>query len=260
MKKKKCKFNKKAYRFCCVLITVSALILFTSCGKEKRDSGSDKKSVESTSSSSGSENHLNDTIGGVSPFLSVLNGKELSDEKTENSSIEIVEGILRGDKGYRKQHKELKNRILEYVKDYSVSRFKKNKKVYLSLQPIYFWDAMKKKVVFKNPKVLFFTKDMEAAGECSLWSDDGRHFESSDIGPLNESVRCALKYKPKVRLIFVANGGKELVIREDNTVLDVISGGMDGDIELQGQYFQKVDKNEVSFSLKTIFESTKLLK
>ncbi len=240
------RIDKKIRIFCLALLALFLLFTHTACGKEGRNAGSDEKDVESMAP----ENLL----GGEMTFQSVLNGEALKVEKAENPCMNILEGILRGDKNYRKEHKEMEKSILEYVKD-STSGFLKNEKVYLSLHPVFSWDAMENTVIFSNPSALFFTKNMDAAGVCSFYSDDEKHFEIITIGSLDEPVRRVLQENPAERLLFIGNGNKEIVLKEDNTVL-----GGDLDIQVKGEYFQRVDIRELSFSYETISADTKLLK
>ena len=143
------RIDKKIRIFCLALLALFLLFTHTACGKEGRNAGSDDKDVESMAP----ENLL----GGEMTFQSVLNGEALKVEKAENPCMNILEGILRGDKNYRKEHKEMEKSILEYVKD-STSGFLKNEKVYLSLHPVFSWDAMENTVIFSNPSALFLPR------------------------------------------------------------------------------------------------------
>lgn len=243
--------DKKMHIVCLVLLSLFLLATHTACGTKSQNASSDGKDVESTAS----DNHLNDTIGGEQVFQSVLDGETLKAEKIENPCTEILEGILRGDESYQNEHKELQKKILEYVQDSELG-FPENEEVYLSLHPVFSWDAIEETVIFGNPSALFFTQDMEAAGICSFYSDDEENFEIITIGSLDESVRRTLQEEPAERLLFVGNGDKELVLKEDNTIL---SGDSSGDVQVKGEYFQKADISELSFSYETLSADTMLI-
>ncbi len=208
-----------------------------------------------------SKNSLGETIGGET-YRSILDGGALKEDSIDNPYRKTVEKILRGDKAYQKEHREMKEKILEYVKD-SSSGFPENKEVYLSLSPIFKWDAMEEWVSHFSPCAFFFTKDMEAVGVCSFDSGNGTDFKVAGIDSLDESVRRAMQENSAVRLLFVDNGSVELVLKEDNTILYREPSEEAGVVTVEGEYFQKVEQMDaegISFSGKMISADTILLK
>lgn len=245
------KKSRKTNIFGLLLVSLFILATLTACGAKSQDSGSDGEDAGGKVS----ENHLNDRIGGESPFQSVLNAKKLKVEKQDNPCREILVGILRGEKAYQKEHKELLKKISEYINDPELD-FPKNKKIYLSLQPVFSWDAMEETVIFSNPCAFFFTEDMKAVGKCSFYSDDREHFEVITLSRMDETMQRTLQEDHALRLLCVGNGEKELVLKEDNTIL---CGDPFGEIQIKGKYFQKVDDMELSFSYETLFSADKKL-
>lgn len=214
-------------------ILIFAVIAVTACGK----SGKVKVSKNT------SENNLNAIIGGGGRNEIVLDADEIVVKKAEVKYTDAVQNLIEGKNGYKKENKQL---ILE------IKAVMAGNKAYISMQPLFQWDAEKGEVGTEFPSLIVFSENYDKAWRIGLMWEKGKYVYH-DTGELESKIYSALMSE-KQEYIYLGAYEQEELLSEQNELIE-ITGMNSNTVTVKGDYFKAVKESGIVFSMKKLKEN-----
>lgn len=163
--------------------------------------------------------------------------------------------MIKGEKGYQKEHKSLMQAAQSVVTDQYLELYGEEQ-VYVSTLPVFYWDCRQNEVLYHNAMLLFLSEDLKKMGICEI-SDEGADAYSAksthDVGSVMEET---LRKRPKQKFIALSNGRNEMLITEKN---ELLCDYRSPDISVKGQYYDALEESGISVSWEMLTDRKNLV-
>lgn len=190
-----------------------------------------------------SDNNLNATIGGGGDHNIVLDADGIKSEKVATDYTYAIQNLVEGKKGYEKEHDELIQEVKNVID---------GNKAYISLQPLFQWDANENVVITLSPALVVFSENYDKAWRIGLMWENGKYVYHGSR-ELETNIYDALKDEKK-EYIYLGAYEQEELISEQNKLIQ-IAGMNSNTVTVKGDYFKRIADSDIAISMKKFKEN-----
>lgn len=249
---KRMKHNKGKRWIGSMAIVLSCSILLAGCGEAKKEYNSTKKEMEETKKQA--ENPLNMVMGGKQkPCEMVAEAIAPSpvDEKYKNE----IKQILVKDENYGNVWKQICKEVKKALLGNASSDFYKENGVYISKTPVFGWLADSERIYQEQANLMIFSKDFEQMAMCELQVEEEGYCVES-VRDIDFRIKELFMKNPKEQYCYIINKTMELYMNKEN---EVVYGDMDKEVQVTGDYYQKLKEAGLAFSYEEMKQKENLV-